>query len=209
MPSSPSVAHGLPKESGVHYAQSPFSAEHHTNNVFSMTHVSLTRSSRLHLRRNGGYSLIEGIVTVAVLAILSVLVLTGLVAARRGATVRNAAEQFASVLRATITLAQSGVKASGCGSAPACSQYRLQFSANGDVYSRQTTNGFGSTSFRLPDDTVFAAAGNLVIQYRPPVINVSAPGAYQIRHRGNASVSALICVSALGSVEVSRTGGCS
>lgn len=173
-------------------------------------HRQKSLSSLAHLGRGcarhvGGYSLIEAVVAISIITILSGILIHGLIEARRVNLVKTAAEQLAGHLREAATLAQSSIKAPGCGTTPPCSQYRTTFNAGTSSYTRQTANGFGTTQYQLPGGAFFETSGDITFSYHPPIIEASAPGEYVIRHRQDAGVLAKVCVGQLGTAEVTHT----
>jgi len=158
------------------------------------------------LRGEHGYSIVEAVVTITIITILSGLVLSGVITARRNAAVRSSSQQFAGHLREAATLAQSSVKAPGCGSDQQCSQYEVTFTAGSSSYTRQTPNGFGVISYRLLGGVIFQDGGTITFEYQPPVVTASSQGSYRLRHMASASAQVFVCVGPLGGVEVRPTG---
>lgn len=61
-----------------------------------------------------GFSLVEALVSLAILSLLIGIILTGVTSAKQRFQVRDAAQQFANDLRQTILLTKNGSKVSGC-----------------------------------------------------------------------------------------------
>lgn len=169
---------------------------------------------------NSGFTLLEAMVTITVLGILSTLILSGVVTARRNSAVRRAADQFAGHLREAESLAQSGVKDSACLSAAGadlvqrkeCSKYRVSFAGGGETYTRDTVLGstsYGAVVFTLPPGVKFQGTDTttMTFTYTPPIITVVNATEVTLVHAGSASAQSFVCVSPPGVIEV-RHAGC-
>ena len=169
--------------------------------------------------KGAGYSLIEAVVTIAILGILTGLILSGVITARRNAAVRSAANQFSGHLREAESLAQSGVTDPGCLDAAStiddrreCSKYRVSFVGDQTTYVRDVVlNGtsYGAITFTLPAGAKFQGSGptTMTFTYTPPVITVEDPSNVTLTHAAGPSTQSFVCVSSLGVIEV-RPGSC-
>lgn len=170
------------------------------------------RAGYITPRGSKGYTLIEAVVSIAIIGILSSIALVGMTDVRRASIVRNAANEFAGRLRETITLSQSGIKSPTCGITSPCSQYRLTVTANTPTYTRDTVNGFDLVSYALPQGAVFADTRTVTVRYRPPVMNVTMTPSgggpietLRVQHGADTTTYAFVCIGALGNIEVTQT----
>lgn len=155
---------------------------------------SYIRHSSFVIRRSrsqAGLTLLEAIVSVAIVSLLILVTLIGSAAARKGFVTRNAAEQFAGFLRETAALAVSGVKEPTCTDPDArtCSQYQADFPSGDRVYTRQAIGGGTETTRQLPAETAFGAvsAAPVDFRYTPPTLTVASSCVEVLHVRGGAS----------------------
>jgi prepilin-type N-terminal cleavage/methylation domain-containing protein len=166
-----------------------------------------------------GFTLIESIVSLAVVALLTTLLLTASVSARRNTAARIGAEQFAGFLRETAALAVNGVKDPTCPVLPTdlaypdCSRYTVAPVAGDQAaYTRQSVAGGTVVQRTLPQGARFGAGGDLTFCYTPPSLAVVAdplfcntpPGGswtVEVTHVSG-TPAWRICVSSSGTVDV-------
>lgn len=120
-----------------------------------------------------GFTLIEAVVSLSVVAIVSGILLVGAVPARRGAAVRNGAQQVAGFLREAAGLTVNGVKEPSCGTVDVCSQYRVSYDEDSAAYTREAVGGGTPATRALPAGTRFAASGFVTFRLAPPVLSVA------------------------------------
>lgn len=160
-----------------------------------------------HSHLQAGLTLLEAIVSVAIVALLILVTLIGSAAARKGFVTRNAAEQFAGFLRETAALAVSGVKEATCTDPDArkCSQYQAGFPSGGRAYTRQALGGGDVTTRQLPAETAFGTVSATLVDflYTPPTLTVT-PSCVEVLHvRGGAS--RYVVLQDNGTVDVQTT----
>ncbi|MDP3685592.1 MAG: prepilin-type N-terminal cleavage/methylation domain-containing protein [bacterium] len=160
---------------------------------------------------SSGFTLLEAVVSLSILALLSTILLVGAAAARRQAVVRSAAQQVAGFLRETRGLSLNGVKNPGCDEPlnqrrPECSQYRVDFNPPSE-YIRSAVGGGAVVRGVLPAGAVFSPVQRVTFRYKPPTIEADPATSTTITH-GSGSPRWTVCVTALGSVEVRSGGSC-
>ena len=155
-----------------------------------------------------GFTLIESLVSLAIVGLLATLLLMGSVNARRNTAARIGAEQFAGFLRETSALAVNGVKDPTCPvpaddpAYPTCSQYVVAPSVTDQAaYTRQSVAGGTVVQRTLPQGARFGAGGALTFRYAPPSLTVSGPRTVEVTHVSGAPVWR-VCVSSSGTVDV-------
>lgn len=155
-----------------------------------------------------GFTLIESLVSLAIIGLLVTLLLTGSVNARRNTAARIGAEQFAGFLRETSALAVNGVKDPTCPVPPTdlaypdCSRYTVApVTGNQAAYTRQSVAGGTVAQRILPQGARFGAGGALTFRYAPPSLTVSGPPTVEVTHVSGAPAWR-ICVSSSGAVDV-------
>jgi len=122
-----------------------------------------------------GFTLVEAVVSVSIVAVISVVLLVGASSARRGAAVRNGAQQVAGFLREAAALTVNGVKEPTCGIDAACSSYRVSYPVVGSsvTYTRVAEGGGASATRTLPAGTRFTTSGFVIFRLTPPVLSVA------------------------------------
>ena len=171
-------------------------------------------------KQQNGFTLIEAVVTTAIVSLMSVLVIAGTSEARERLQVRNAAQQFASGLREAILMTRNGVNASGCfEDKRACSSYQVFVPAGGSSYERKVsvTNAstgavstYGASTFYLPAGTMFLAGvgdSTANISFLFPSVNVSVTGFTVVSKNNPDNVKMNVCVAPDGAVNV-KSGDC-
>ena len=156
---------------------------------------------------SAGTSLIEVMVSAAVVAIVASIAVTGSLAARRAAVVRAGAEQVAAFLRATAGFTLNGVKAPGCDLAdaanvPRCSQYDVRLTQGSSTYDRSAVGGGTATLQTLPVGARFGDDHTVSFRYTPPTLTTTA-ASIVIRHVSGSPVWR-ICVNTIGRVDLRR-----
>lgn len=161
-----------------------------------------------------GFTLVESLVSLAIVGVLATFLLSASVNARRNTAARIGAEQFAGFLRETATLAVNGVKAPDCdltdpANVPLCSEYAVApVVGNNRAYVRTATGrGAQVLSRDLPQGARFGATGAITFSYTPPMLLADGPRTVQVTHVSGAPVWN-VCVSPNGTVEV-RFAACS
>lgn len=161
------------------------------------------------LQNLSGFTFLEVLVNVFILALISTILLLGASSARRNAIVRGAAQQIAGFLRETGGLALNGVKAANCDPANVdCSRYRVIFGPSGrkSEYVRRAVGGGTEVRAVLPAGAVFPVTEQEVrFAYTPPTLTATAT-VIALEHTTGAP-RWLVCVTSLGSIAV-HTGSC-
>lgn len=156
--------------------------------------------------QTGGFTLIEAIVSLAIIGVLATFLLMASVSARRNTAARIAADQFAGFLRETAALAANGVRAAGCAAADlrTCAQYRVAMTAGAAGYTRQAIGGGAMVTRALPGGTQFGAISvnpaQVDFRYTPPTLAATA-AEIPVRHAAGAEFRN-VCLRANGTLEV-------
>lgn len=156
---------------------------------------------------SAGVSLIEVLVSAAVVAIVSTLAVTGSLAARRAAVARAGAEQVAAFLRQTAGFTLNGVKAPGCDLAdaanvPRCSQYDVHLTQSSSTYARSAVGGGPAAVQALPVGARFGDDRTVSFRYTPPTLTTTATGII-VRHVSGSPVWR-ICTNTIGRIDLRR-----
>lgn len=154
---------------------------------------------------SAGLSLIEVMVSAAVVAIVAAIAVTGSLAARRAAVARAGAEQVAAFLRQTAGFALNGVKAPGCDLAdptnvPRCSQYEVRVSQGSSTYDRSAVGGGAPDVQALPVGVRFGDDRAVSFRYTPPTLTTTR-ASILVRHVSGSPVWR-ICVNTLGRIDL-------
>lgn len=161
-------------------------------------------------RSAGGFTLIEVVVSISLVALLSGALLVGFLGARRASSTRYAAEEFAGFLRETAALTVNGVKDSSCGKEPPCSQYVVSYASGSGAYDRKSVGGASGIAQNLPPGTTFRASGRLTFILDPPTLSVNeATGpadtlTVPVAHRQSPASPWNVCVGGTGNVFVTK-----
>lgn len=161
-------------------------------------------------KQQNGFTLIEAVVTTAIVALMSALVVSGTNGARENFQVRNAAQQFASSLRETILMTKNGVNVSGCSMAPAgkerdCSSYTINVIQDEEKYYRKATNNSGLiTTFNLSGGVRFynLGGGSTTFEFQFPGVISGGTTDYILVSKTNALINKHVCISTSGNVDV-------
>jgi prepilin-type N-terminal cleavage/methylation domain-containing protein len=166
-------------------------------------------------KQQSGFTLVEAVVTVAIIASMSALVLVGVYGAREKLQVRNAAQQFASDLREAILMTKNGVNDGDCKNAHPeakreCSSYSIVSSVGGDTYDRKVI-AYGSSYGQVPPFTLpggvkfYTTPSNNTASFEfmfPMVGSVGATSSFTLRSKTNQDVNMCVSVISGGAVSV-------
>jgi len=167
-------------------------------------------------KQQNGFTLIEAVVTTAIVALMSALVVAGTNGARERFQVRNAAQQFASDLRETILMTKNGVNATDCvSSVPPvpreCSSYQIVVSADGNSYTREVVVGatyYRSVPFVLPGGTKLSPIDTTSFDFLHfPLVTTGGTLNYTVESKNDYSIKTYVCVTPGGVVSV-KTSSC-
>jgi prepilin-type N-terminal cleavage/methylation domain-containing protein len=170
-------------------------------------------------KQQKGFSLVEAVVTTAIIALMSALVLTGTNGAREKFQVRNAAQQFASDLRETIQMTKNGVNAGNCKTVNPntnreCSSYKIVVQTGGGGYDRKVT--VNSVDYGLLQSTLQGGVGfidtpSISFEFLFPSVIVSAATApapnFTLVSKNNPNIKTCVSVVSSGAVSV-KSGAC-
>lgn len=168
-------------------------------------------------KQQNGFTLIEAVVTTAIVATMSALVLTGMYGARDKFQVRNAAQQFASDLRETILMTKNGVNVSQCRidypvSKRDCSAYKIFIPSGGEGYNRLVTGtdvatgattDYADRQFTLPGGTNFSVGIGSTTSSSFAFPNVTVPKTtFTVASKNNGTIKMNVCLTSNGAVSV-------
>lgn len=166
-------------------------------------------------KQQNGFTLVEAVVTTAIVALMSALVISGTNGAREKFQVRNAAQQFASDLRETVLLTKNGINAKSCtpGTPRACSSYRIRIInslVETNEYKRTISSGgspSNTTLFTLPGVVVFSDIplnGEIYADFNFsfPSVDVSGTRSFVVKSKNDPSIKSYVCVAPSGAVSI-------
>lgn len=184
--------------------------------------------------KQAGFTLVEMIVTLSIMGLLMGIILTGLSSAKQRFLVRDSAQQFANMVRQTISETKNGIKVDprctpGATVPRECSNYVIQTIGSNEFSKHATGNGFTQVFYvsipPLTTGTEFEAvrlgtSPYLYFTYSTstfPLVEISGANGFGVDAAGNItiivesksdnSIKTNVCIYKSGAVTV-QSGAC-